>query len=170
MWEHAAALAWWSRAQAGEVWTPYSVSRDASNALLWAVVDANDCDLPEGKHLVINTADGDGSVWQVAEQIERATWTCFVQKYALSAGLILTCACIGARYCSPKAQFLFHGLNERHPEKSDQYRSEWFAARTKMPVDFWLAHCAEDFRFNAEQALEFGVVHDVIGAEEGVAT
>ena len=166
MWEHAAALAWWSRAQAGEVWTPYSVSRDAASALLWAVVDANDRDLPDGRHLVINTEDGDRSVWQIAQEVELGAWTCFVRKRALSAGLILACACTEMRYCSPDAQFLFHGLNERHPEKSDQHRSEWFAARTKMPVEFWLSHCAEDFRFGAEDALEFGVVHDVIGAEE----
>lgn len=115
---------------------------------------------------MVNTRDGDSSAWRIAYELEGGHWECHVERYAFSAGLILTCACTGCRTCSPRAQFLFHGLNERDPQASDQHRSEWFAARTKMPVDFWLAHCAEDFIFGSEEALEFGVVHEIMGVGE----
>ena len=168
MWEHAAALAWWERAQKGEVWTPGNVQRDAALALLLAVHQLNE-DIAEGigfadkGTLVIDTIDGGRVVWEIADEIGHGEWDCAVRESALSAGLILVCACTGHRTCVPNSRFLFHGLDIRDYEASDRQRAEWFAERTKMPAEFWLAHCGEDFGFGAEEALEFGVVHEIAG-------
>jgi len=168
MWEHAAALAWWARAQAGDIWTPYCVDRDAGNALLWAVRYCNDKYWPEMDNgtLRIDTCDGGSMVWAVAAEVERGVWNCHVDRHALSAGLILVCACKGRRTCVPHAKFLFHSLDQRFCDSEDTRRAKWFADRTAQPTAFWFEHAqsGEDLAFGAEEAVKWGVVHEVVDA------
>lgn len=161
MWEHAAALAWWARAQEGQIATPYRINDHAANALLWAVRHVR-----EGT-LIIDTADGGSTVWNVAHELAlQGRWDALIGRHAMSAGLILTVACNGTRACIPTAKFLFHGLDIRDHEAEDTRRAEWFAKRTSMPASFWREHCGEDFSFGADEALEFGVVHEILSGAE----
>lgn len=166
MWAHAAAMGWWAEVRRGVVWGPLECSGNASMALELAVRGMS----PniQHPHLQINMIGGDKTCWKIARLLEQSRsfgWDCTVGGNATSAGLILTCACEGDRICRPHSIFTFHGDNTRHSEEDDQMRSRWFAEHTKMPVEFWLEHCADraPFEFGAEEAVEYGVVGKIIG-------
>jgi len=112
---------------------------------------------------MVNTTGGDGSCWRIAKLLEKNMWDCTVDEVAISAGLIMTVACRGTRTCAPGSLFVFHGDDTRDYERSNPARAEWFAARTKMPYEFWLEHAGAKhaFQFGAEEALECGVIHEI---------
>ena len=166
MWAHAAALAWWNQVQDGILWTcSKCVGEATERAMLGGIYGAREAADFAGRNpmLVVNMDDGGSNIWRIARELEKAVWDCHVWGVAASAGLIVTCACRGHRTCGERACFLFHSVDERHPEAEDQQRAEWFAARTTQPVEFWLELCEQgDTIFRAEEALAWGVVHEII--------
>lgn len=162
MWKHAAALAWWEEARRGCVWTPDAIAGDGADALRMAIRYRNNGP-DEGGTLYVDSHGGDSSCWDLAVDLERGHWNAFVRGFAISAGLILTVACNGHRKCLSNSVFNFHGLELRHPEHDDRRRARWYAQRTRMPEDFWLSYCeVAGVTFGAEQALEWGVVHEIV--------
>jgi len=152
---------WWQLVQAGEVCTPWELEDEPEcMALMFAIRAARLRDDPS--HLVIDTWKGSRFVWRVSTELERTVWNCTVLN-AHSAGLILACSCRGHRKALADASFLFHSLDMRDFGAEDERRAQWFAQRTTQPVDFWRDLCAQgETRFGAEDALAWGVVHEII--------
>lgn len=140
-------------------------------------------------HLIRSGAEGrdldffidcDGSdyvCWPIACCIlklsqENAT-TAYIEE-AKSGGLILAVAAT-KRVCSPRAEFMWHGSRwkEGYDESkmNDEERVEWMVARLTKPGMFersavrecWAekAVSGKRFCFEAEEALELGVVHEI---------
>lgn len=96
----------------------------------------------------------------------------------ISAGAFLFVGgCTGKRYATKNASFMFHQISAESPgsrtasnairdAEQIKYLSEKLldilANHTKRDRDFWDKNIREDFYLTAEQALELGVVDDII--------
>lgn len=147
----------------GRIWVPKDVSGDIAKMLERSM----DCIAADQRlDLHIDTNNGTATVWSLAEAIKARTLTrAHVGAEALSAGLILTCAC-AHRICLPDTRFLYHGFPGQ--DEANARKAKWFAERTNLPEETWLAmaETGEAHEFGAEQALEWGVVHSVEGGRE----
>lgn len=158
----AQAMLLLEQAKAGHLWVPRDVSGDYA-LVLTAAVDL----CPPGKEwwVHVNTDNGTQTVWTLASRLNDIDSRAFIGQFCKSAGLIIACAC-DFRVCNPSTEFLFHGTAyHRHRDAEDARRAQWFADRTKMPVEFWAGFCADgdDHEFGPQEALEWGVVQEVAG-------
>ena len=160
----------------GDLWVPADM-REHSWVLWAALRSAMAAELPFLR-VHVNTINGDGHCWYVARAIEEFANNCrtaanyavreyyteaLVTSNALSAGLIVAVAC-ERRVCGSNTHFQFHGSSQKGEEHKDQRKAEWFGARTALPEAEWMrmAQDGEPRDFGAEQALEWGVVHEII--------
>jgi ATP-dependent protease ClpP protease subunit len=155
--------------------------------LVRGVIDEARCDLIEQLLLLqnksgdlwstlrIDSIGGDAAIWRLAKVITRLNMnvTTIVDGHAYSAGLILSLAGDN-RSCYLDSRFQFHGTPWKsgcsHVEtEEDVLRSEWFAEQTGQDADFWLEKAAsgKPWYFDAQTALEIGVVHEI--ADGGAA-
>lgn len=145
----------------GHLWVPKDVSHGIAD-LLSAIARATQTD---ALTVHVDTNNGMASVWGLAEALIHcpAKTVALVGAEAKSAGLIIACSC-EKRVCSPNTVFLYHGSPYKSGAEDDRKKAEWFARRTTAPLNHWLhmAQTGQDYAFGPEQALEWGVVHEVI--------
>ncbi len=161
MWDVAAADRWVRLADDGCIHTPPRMINEAAAAVYYHIL----LSVRQGRPLdfVIDTIEGDSTVWRMAKALEQGSnaTTATVTYRAYSAGLVLACAC-SRRTATPHAQFLYHGLNIRNYQRDDERRAQWFGERTHRDAEFWLDLCSQgDTVFDARQALEWGVIHEI---------
>jgi ATP-dependent protease ClpP protease subunit len=141
-----------------ELWVPEDIRGEVADDLAAQVRV-----MPPGPLAVhVNCNNGSASCWDLAEAIgaHKGKTTAIIGAEAKSAGLIVACAC-DHRACRQDTQFLYHGFAGQ--ETANRKKAVWFAARTTKPEAEWYA-MAEDgelHEFGADEALSYGVVHEV---------
>ena len=146
----------------GELWVPPDIT-GCADVLLSAIHSiAVSRHLPMTVHVA--TGNGDKECWRVAQAIENFPYDtqASISDAAFSAGLIIALACYH-RVTEPDALFSYHGSPRKDGREDDREKAAWFAARTTLPEAEWaeMAESGEEVRFGAEQALEWGVVHEI---------
>ena len=151
----------------GHLWLPGDMS-DCGPALIAAVHEAKAHNVSP-LYVHVDTDNGDSGCWRLARALEDFTKTSAhtvalvaAHNRAYSAGLIVLLAC-QRRVCNSRCFFGYHGSSLKCDRGEDQRKAAWFAERTTLPEAEWLA-MAEDGelrKFGPEQALAWGVVHEV---------
>ena len=144
----------------GHIWVPRCVTDDGADVIVTVLRSRSQLDLT----IHVDTDNGYASIWEVARSLtDRAgSSTAVIGSVAKSAGLIVSVAC-DRRICQPNTEFLYHGSPFKSGADDDRQKAKWFTSRTSMPEDFWLemAMGGEDHIFGADDAMAWGVVHEI---------
>jgi len=163
MWREVYGRRWEALADSGLIVLPRKLQCEAFHAVQLQLLKL----LHEGRQqvkLLLNCDDGDDSCFRLEGLFARfALSHVHVTERAYSAGLIAAIAA-SHRTCEPGALFLHHGDDLRCPEEDDAMLSSYMARHTTMPQEFWLERCRlkAPFEFDAERALEYGVVQEIV--------
>jgi len=164
IWEAASADIWLEHANAGRIYVHNHLQTYLALAVTWQV----EWLMLKGQDIqfLVDCPGGDGTCVKIAKLLSTYAGrsTAHVTGVAWSAGLILAVAC-DRRTALPDANFMVHGSTLKDGGDEDEEDAVFLAARTNKPYDFWkpLLSDGKEHKFGVEEALEWGVIHEVIG-------
>jgi ATP-dependent protease ClpP protease subunit len=165
MWNAVHSELWVKEAEDGRLWIPHEMEDVEAKAIILAVRRARfvgrDIDV------YVNTRSGLISIWNIVSEMEALSTLhevrTYAYEYAYSAGLFIAAAgSDGSRVAHPNTGFIFHGDGSpKHKSKhQDAHRINFMVRHSNKPAEFWadIISSGENFKFSAEEALEFGVI------------
>ena len=108
----------------------------------------------------------DDNCWEMARYIKqlKGRTVAVIDDEAISGGLIIALAC-DHRIAVSGAKFAWHGSPKKpgNDWRSDEDRVDFITERTTAPRELWeeKAESGKAYWFKAEEALEWGVIHEV---------
>jgi len=167
-WMGLAERQWLDNAQRGYVVVDGDAEEECCSTIFSLVDGWLSLPFTKPPQVIVNVRrceSGDAMSFMLGQTIAKLECQTRVVFAAGSAGLFIF---MGGteRLAKPGVRFTFHGNLYRWMQRgaSDEMRADWFASRTKMPYDWWFERCKLDgvFEFGAEEALEIGVVTDIV--------
>lgn len=161
---------WRKQADAGIIRLPLVLDGYPEEAIWMQVEEFSRCSPGTRLDIHVDTLSSTKVCWDIASAIERhdAETVCHIGQHCYSGGLIIALAC-NKREAIKGTDFVFHGKDICRGKLNDDHRLVcYFTGRTERPYEFWkdLAADAEDHHFGAEEALQWGVVHGIVGRDD----